>query len=157
MLENLEIRDISPKKVRFIAEKISFREMVENVVEIRTQAYNEAEGNIYVLADELCVRPDMLYEICFPAEMVNLKLRNVTDYKVLERVKAVCCIYTGKSHELQLGLDKLKEYAQEQGYEVAMPFRYVYSLSKRKFLSKKEPTITMGIELPIIKNENTSS
>lgn len=156
MLENVEIRDIPPQKVCFIADKLSFHEMVENVVEIRTQAYKEAEGNICVLADELSVSPDMLYEICYPAEIVNLNLRNLTEYKVLDRVKAVCCLYTGKSHELQLGLNTLEEYAEEQGYEVEMPFRYVYSLSKRKFLSKKEPTITMGIQIPIRKKEMES-
>lgn len=156
MLENLEICDLPPQKVFYITEKLTFHEMVENVIAIRTQAYNEAEGHICVLADELSVHPDMLYEVCFPSEIVNLKLRKLTEYKVLQRAKAVCCDYTGKSHELQLRLDQLKEYAQAQGYEVELPFRYVYSLSKRKFLSKKEPTITMGIQLPIIKKESTS-
>lgn len=102
MLENLEIRSVPPQKVCFIAEKLTFQEMVENVVEIRKQAYAEAEGNICVLAEELIVRPDMLYELCFPATMVNLKLRNLTECKVLDRVTAVCCIYTGNPTNYKL-------------------------------------------------------
>lgn len=151
MLEQLEIRDIAPQKVFFISDKLTFREMVENVIEIRTNAYEEAEGNICVLADELSVSPEMMYELCYPSQVVNLKLRKQTEYKVLQRIKAVCCIYTGKSDELQLALNKLKEYAEEQGYEIEMPFRYVYSLTKRKLFSKKEPTVTMGIQIPIKK------
>lgn len=130
MLENIEIRDISPVRVCFIPEKKTFAQISEQIKLIRSRVYDESSGGVYCITGELAVRPDLLYEVCFPADRVDFNRHPKAEYQVLPRVKAICCTYNGKSHELEQGLFMLKERAEQEGYFVEMPLRYYFTVKK---------------------------
>lgn len=150
-LSNVQIKKIPPERVYTFPDRLTKEEIGEKVNKLHTIAKEDADRTIYCLFDEVVMNRDLKFEVCFPISHLDLSKYNIDDFKVLERGMAVCCEFDGDFSELSASISELTRYANDNGYTIQPPYRYLFILHKKPMFSKQPQKFTMEVHIPIIK------
>lgn len=157
MLTNLSIHDISPERVYVFPERLTRDEIKQNVSKLHTIANEQADRNIYCLFDEVAMDKALKFEVCFPVKHLDLNRYDKNDFKVLQRNTAVTCDFSGDFTELTTIIAQLKKHAEEQGYRIIPPYRFLFTIHKKSLFSTQAQKFSMQIHIPVEKHEEMSS
>lgn len=151
-LTNIEIRDVPPERVYVFPELLTQIEIGERVDKLHTIANEESDRTIYCLFDEVHMSSELKFEVCFPISHLDLKKYSKEDFRILEREVAVTGEFSGDFSKLSDCITQLTEFANEQGYAINPPYRYLFILHKKPLFSRHPPKFTMEIHIPLLKN-----
>lgn len=153
---NIEIRDFEPEKVYVFPQLLTRAEILKKVKTVHTIANDEADREVYCLFDKLPsldAETPMQYEVCFPVTHLNLKKYNIDDFRIFKRETIVTSPFSGDFEDLINSINVLIEHAENNGYKTVKPYRFLFILDKKTFLSNKPQKFRMEIQIPVEKCE----
>lgn len=153
MITELDIKiiDSAPEKVYVYPELLTRAQILEKARTLHTMANKESDRQIYCLFDELFTVSPMQYEVCFPVSYLDLKKYDKKDFRILSREVIAHCEFKGQFEDLLKTVDLLKEYSEKNGYKLKKPYRFLFTLDKKSFMSNKLQKFKMEIQIPIEK------
>lgn len=152
---NFEIRDFDPEKVYVYPEILTRADILKKVKTIHTIANEDSERKVYCLFDKvptLDTTIPMQYEVCFPTSYLNLKKYNLADFRVIQRESIVWSAFGGDYEDLVNTVIGMEKYAVDNGYQPVKPYRFLFLLDPKTFLSSKPQKFSMEIQIPIKKS-----
>lgn len=150
MIDNIQIKDFIPEKVYVFPKKLTKEEINDNVSKLHTIANQEADRTIYCLFDEVVMDKAIKFEVCFPVNHLDLKKYKKSDFRVLQREKVVSAEFSGDFNKLTDTIAKLTEFANNEGFQVKPPYRYLFTLHKKPMFSKEPQQFTLEIQIPLV-------
>lgn len=146
---NAKIIDSAPDRVYIFPQRLTQQEIGENVEKLHTIANEESDRTIICMFDELVMNKDLKFEVCFPITFLDLKKYNVNDFKIIPRSKVVSSEFSGDFSKLSEIIAQLTKFANDNGYNIVPPYRYLFTISKKTLLSKQNTKFTMEIQIPV--------
>lgn len=151
MFVNIEIMSVDPHSVYIFPNRYTIDGIKKNVDILHKLADAETDGTIFCFGDDLNYSIEKDFEICYPMLKNDYKKYNIHNFKVIQRRDVVIGEYQGQFEEIATGLHKLKEFAENEGYEIELPYCIVYKKGKKPKFSKNPPPFVMHFYIPVVK------
>lgn len=156
MLDNIEIKDISPAIIYSYPKHYTYEEIKSNVDVLHKIADRHSNNTIYCLGYNMNHKCDDTFELCYPILKTFYNKYNRSDLKTLPRYECICADLIATCYDdFLIALEELVKFAHDKGYTTTLPYRIIYTKEKNQLFtksSKTPPKYAIEIQIPIEKN-----
>lgn len=121
----IEEKEVAPLLIAAVRMKAVYKDCGPAFAKIGKQYMWQTCGPAMFLCYDACYQEIADYEVCFPVKPGTAPVEGI-DVRELPAGKCVSLIHAGPYDKLGETYEKLRAYAAEKGYELALPSREVY-------------------------------
>lgn len=149
MKHKLSIVDVAPTLSHNYKELYTLSQMSDICDKIYKISNTSCNNTVICVSDTLTFSNDSSFEVNFPFKEIDWENYELSDYKILPRIKAVSIRATGKPADISTLFELLLNHIKENEMTTFSSYRIVTRKIKPNFLLKNSEKFDIEIQIPI--------